>query len=159
MRRLYHLLPLLAILGLAACTGRSTVSEKRVSTVEPPRNMPVPFDVTTLLGRNIDQVRRKLGSPLESHTQALGPEPAAAKKNTLEGENWNNTFQKNGTTFIVSFSARTRKVHDIIVLGNNEEELMRRSKLTLTDLNYIVVPVLNPQNTNEVLGIRMIPRH
>ena len=87
----------------------------------------------------------------------LGLEPAAAQKHTLTGENWNNTFEKNGTTLIVSFNAHTRKVHDITILGDSEDELMRRGKLTLTALNYIVVPVLNPQNTSRVLGLRVIP--
>ncbi|GGF23878.1 hypothetical protein GCM10011383_39420 [Hymenobacter cavernae] len=111
-----------------------------------------------MLGCTIDQVRQKLGSPLETAEQDLGPEPTEAQKHTPAGENWNNTFKNKGTTFIVSFNANTRKVHDIIVLGDDEDELMQRSNLTLTALNYIVVPVLNPENTNKVLGVRMIPR-
>jgi len=157
MRRLYHSFLLLIILGLAACTGRSTVSEKRITSVEPSLPAPAPFDAAGLLGRNIDQLRRKLGSPLEAVSPVPGMEPPAAQKHTEAGENWNNTFEKNSTTLIVSFSARTRKVHDIIMLGSNEEELMRRGKLTLNALNYIVVPVLNPQNTNKLLGLRVIP--
>jgi hypothetical protein len=157
MRRLYYSALVLTFIGIAACTGRSTVSEKRVSTVEPPPAEHASFDVTALLGRTIDQVRRKLGSPRETITQDLGPEPTPAQKRTAASENWTNTFEKNGTTLIVNFSARTRKVHDIIVVGDDEEELMRRSKLTLTALNYIVLPVLNPQNTSRVLGLRVIP--
>ncbi|OUJ74133.1 hypothetical protein [Hymenobacter crusticola] len=142
---------------MAACTGRSTVSEKRVSTVEPPPAEHAPFDVTALVGRNIDQLRRKLGPPREAAKQNLGLEPTPAQKQTAAGENWNNTFEKDGTTLIVSFNARTRKVHDIIVVGDDEEELMRRGKLTLTALNYIVLPVLNPENTSRVLGLRVVP--
>ena len=111
-----------------------------------------------MLGRNIDQLRRMLGPPLEAAARdARAAEPTAAQKRTPKGENWNNTFEKNGTTLIVSFSARTRKVHDIIVVGNDEDELMHRSNINLTAVNYIIVPVLNPENTNQVLGVRVIP--
>lgn len=159
MRRLYYyLFPFLILSELAACTGRSTVGERRVSAAVHAPTGHTPFNLPSLLGCTIDQVRQKLGSPLETTKQELGPEPTEVQKRTPASENWSNTFKSKGTTFIVNFSANTRKVHDIIVLGNDEDELMQRSNLTLTALNYIVVPVLNPENTSQVLGVRMIPR-
>ena len=118
----------------------------------------VAVDVPTLIGYSIEEVRRQLGPAQETQ---LEPPASTAKRPVrkslrVKDEGWSNTFVKNGVTLVVTFNARTRAVRDIVLTGNNEEELMQRGNLTLTASTYIVLPVLNPQNTGEVLGVRVV---
>ncbi|SMB98072.1 hypothetical protein SAMN00120144_4165 [Hymenobacter roseosalivarius DSM 11622] len=76
----------------------------------------------------------------------------------MKDEGWVNTFETGGVTLVVTFNARTRKVRDIVMTGNNEEELMQRGNLTLTASSYIVLPVFAPEAATTLLGVRVIKR-
>jgi hypothetical protein len=120
----------------------------------------VAVDVPTFVGYTIEEVRSRLGTPRESQL-----EPPIAKLNQrrrkslrVADEGWTNTFETNGVTLAVTFNARTRRVRDIVLLGNSEDELMQRGNLILTAPAYIVLPVMNPEKATELLGVRVIGR-
>lgn len=152
-------LPLLLLLGLAACSGSQTVSEVKTLTAGTGAAAPaVVVDVPTLMGRNIDQVRRVLGPPREHQDQKVGPEPTPEQLKATHGEGWINTFERNGTTLVVTFNARTRKVRDLVLIGTDEDEILQKGNLSLTATEYIVLPVVNPQNNREIVGMRVVDR-
>ncbi|RIY10463.1 hypothetical protein D0T11_09680 [Hymenobacter rubripertinctus] len=115
-------------------------------------------DLPDLMGRNIDQVRRKLGAPRESKEQAIGLEPTAEQMQSTKGQDWINTFEQNGLTIVATFNARSRKVRDLVVVGSDEDEILRRANLSLTAPNYMVLPVANPSNNREIIGMRVVDR-
>ncbi|SHI93278.1 hypothetical protein SAMN02745146_1953 [Hymenobacter daecheongensis DSM 21074] len=158
--RPYRYLPFMLLLsGLAACTGTQTAVEKSAPNASQPSAMrPAMLDMPALMGRNIDQVRRALGPPTETKTQAIGIEPTPEQMRSTKGEDWINTFEKNGSTVVVTFNARTRKVLDMVLIGAEEDELMRRGNLSLTAPDYLVLPVADPKNANKISGLRVVSR-
>jgi hypothetical protein len=159
MRRLLYLSTLLLVSGLAACSGSQSVSESTTpaaGSAAAARTAAV--DVPELVGRNIDQVRRTLGPPRETKSQQIGLEPTAEQMKSTRGEDWINTFERNGTTIIVTFNARTRKVRDLVVVGSDEDELLRNANLSLTAPSYMVLPVADPKDSRSIIGMRVLTR-
>lgn len=160
MRFVSRLLSILLLpLAAAACTGAQTAAEtgspavSRAATVAATSvNLPL------LVGRSIDQVRRTLGPPRETKAQAIGLEPTAEQMRTTKGQDWINTFEKNGTTVVATFDARTRQVNNLVVLGDDEDELLGRASLSLTDTAYTVQPIANPKNNRELIGLRVVKK-
>ncbi|MCA8831038.1 hypothetical protein [Hymenobacter pini] len=159
MRQLQYAIALLLLSGLAACSGSQSVSESSVpATGSAAAARTAAIDLPELVGRNIDQVRRTLGPPRETKTQKFGLEPTAEQMKSTRGEDWINTFERNGTTIVATFNARTRKVRDLMVIGTDEDELLRNANLSLTAPNYMVLPVADPQNDRAIVGMRVVAR-
>jgi hypothetical protein len=117
-------------------------------------------DVPTFVGYTIEEVRSRLGPPRESQAEPPIAKPQSLPRSSvrIQDDGWINTFETNGLTLEVTFNARTRLVRDIVLRGSNEDELMQRGNLVLTAPAYIVLPVLNPDKTTELLGVRVIGR-
>lgn len=152
-------LALLALLcGGAACTRSTPLLE----TDAPGRRNPAPagrrLNVPALVGRSIDQVRQRLGPPRETRRQPIGLEPTAEQMRTTKGEGWINTFEHDGTTIVVTFNARTREVNDLVLLGSNEDELLRRGNLEFVADKYLVLPVTDPAAPSKIVGVRVVKR-
>ena len=149
---------LVLLCGGAACTRSAPVLE----TDAPDRRDLPPagrrLNVPALVGRSIDQVRQRLGPPRETRQQAIGLEPTAEQMRTTKGEGWINTFEHEGTTIVVTFNARTREVNDLVLLGANEDELLRRGNLDFVADKYLVLPVTDPTAPSRILGIRVVKR-
>ncbi|GAB3238090.1 hypothetical protein GCM10027346_30340 [Hymenobacter seoulensis] len=158
MRPLRYVAFVLLLAGTAACSGTQSASETTGIDAAAPKPRPVEVDVPALVGRNIDQVRRTLGTPLETRNQKVGLEPTPEQMKGTKGEGWINTFERNGTTLIATFNARTRKVRDLVVMGNNEEELLQKANLSLTATTYILLPVADPQNSRQIMGMRVVAK-
>ncbi|RAK63530.1 hypothetical protein DLM85_21250 [Hymenobacter edaphi] len=116
------------------------------------------LNVAALVGRNIDQVRQRLGPPRETRQQPVGLEPTAEQLRATKGEGWINTFEKDGTTIVVTFNARTREVQDLVLVGSNEDELLRRGNLDFVADNYLVLPVTDPSAPSRIMGVRVVAR-
>ncbi|MBX0288954.1 hypothetical protein K3G63_00805 [Hymenobacter sp. HSC-4F20] len=159
--RAFCYLPLLLVLlaGLTSCSGSQTVSETTSPAPGTVGAAPaVAIDVPALVGRNIDQVRRVLGTPREARDQKVGAEPTAEQMKATKGEDWINTFERQGVTLVATFNARTRKVRDLVLVGTDEDEILQNGNLSLTATDYIVLPVANPQNNRELIGMRVVAR-
>ncbi|MBC6605297.1 hypothetical protein H8B13_00550 [Hymenobacter sp. BT188] len=161
MRLFYSFVFAVLVLSAGACTRSQSPSEKTPPTaVAPPVTVPVAVDLPSLVGYSIEEVRQHLGAPRETQVEPPAAQPKLRKTRSLriKDEGWINTFEKSGVTLIVTFNARTRKVRDIVMTGNNEEELMQRGNLILTAPSYIVLPVFAPEAATELLGVRVIKR-
>ncbi|OWP64515.1 hypothetical protein CDA63_03865 [Hymenobacter amundsenii] len=144
---------------MAACSGSQMASERSSpNTGSQAAGRTAAVDVPALMGRNIDQVRRTLGAPKETKEQAIGLEPTAEQMRMTKGQDWINTFERNGTTMIVTFNASNRKVRDLVLVGSDEDELLREANLSLTAPEYMVLPVMNPSNASEIIGMRVVAR-
>ncbi|WP_460576423.1 hypothetical protein [Hymenobacter coalescens] len=152
------LLGLLLLCGGAACTRSTSTVENPTPGRPRPGGTGRRLNAPALVGRNIDQVRRQLGPPRETRTQAIGLEPTRQQLQDTKGEDWINTFEQDGTTIVVTFNARTRQVRDLVLLGTNEDELVRRAGLELVDDRYLVLPVPDPAAPTKIMGVRVLPR-
>ncbi|MBC6989313.1 hypothetical protein [Hymenobacter sp. BT491] len=149
-------------LWLMGCTNSQNAYERLVpapTASQPRRNTTPALDLPALLVQNIDSLRRLIGPPRELQGEGSAAEPGARDSGTAaKVENWVNTFEKNRSTLIVTFNARTRKVVDIVLPGTDEEELMQQANLSLYDSRYIVLPVGDPKSLDRITGLRIIPR-
>ncbi|UYZ63582.1 hypothetical protein [Hymenobacter weizhouensis] len=151
---------LAALAAATACTGSQTASEigspavSRAETIMPLGTLNAP----ALLGSTIDQVRRSLGAPREAKAQKVGLEPTPEQLKATKGEAWVNTFEKSGTTIIVTFDARSRKVRDLVLMGEDEDKLLYLGNLDLDAPEYQVLPVANPKNDRQLMGLRVVPK-
>jgi len=144
--------------GLLACSGaqpagNTDATEITVAASQPPIPTGPLLNMPTLAGLSIDQLRQQLGKPQESQ-----PEPTQRQKMLGTGDTWENTFLTKGSTLVVTFNARTRTVRDIVVLGDNEAELMRRGGLNQNAAEYIVLLVTDSLDVTRTTGLRMVPK-
>lgn len=141
----------------AACTRTTPAIER--DAAPPAQAKPVTgLNMPALVGRNIDEVRQVLGKPREAEAASVGAEPTAKQLRTNQADEWLNTFDYQGATVVATFNARTRKVRDLVLLGTNEDELMRRGNLDLVSDTYLVLPVPNPAEPSKITGIRVLAR-
>ncbi|MCR5889289.1 hypothetical protein LRS06_16250 [Hymenobacter sp. J193] len=148
------------LLGLAGCMNSQTASEaERPAAERGTAVAPGKLDAGSLLKRNIDQLRRQLGQPQEASDELVGADPNADQMKSTNGEGWINTFQTEGNTLVVTFNARNRRVSDIVLVGENEDDLMLRGGLMMTSPDYIVLPLPDGGGeSGKVKGVRIIPR-
>jgi hypothetical protein len=149
---------LLLLCGGAACTRSTPHAENAVPGTLRTARKNRALNVAELVGRDIDYVRRQLGPPRETRQQAIGLEPTAAQMRATKGEDWINTFEQQGTTIVITFNARTRQVRDLVLLGSNEDELLRRTGLEYVADKYLVLPVTNPTEPSKIMGVRVVAR-
>ncbi|KUG08395.1 hypothetical protein [Solirubrum puertoriconensis] len=152
------LLVLLACAGIACTRTTPAVEVDALPPNRAKRAAPPVLNVPDLVGRNIDEVRKALGKPRETQALPLAAEPTAVQLRTSQAEEWTNTFDYQGATIVATFNAHTRKVRDLVLLGTNEDELMRRGNLDLVGDTYLVLPVPSPAEPSKIMGIRVLAR-
>ncbi|GAC1367681.1 MAG: hypothetical protein NVS3B25_13590 [Hymenobacter sp.] len=140
---------------LGACSGSHEPSHDRaIPTPETPRNAPE-LDVPSLLGLSIDALSQRVG-PRQ-------PLPAGFADPTLvqmvaRHEKIDSTalFRSGSLALVVSYDYRTRRVSDVLLLGNNEEDLMGRAHLQVGSARYLVLPVFQERHPTKLLGLRVL---
>ena len=148
----YGLAGLLGGLALAGCSGgrdtaHTATNEVAHGTITPTANVPA------LLGQSIDSLRHRLGPPLPLPASYPGP---LAKENQLLTDDSAVSFRAGGLLLVASYSARTRRVHDLLLLGHHEDSLMGRATLRPNASEYLVLPVF-AANTSQLIGLRVVP--
>lgn len=129
----------------------SSSNSDTVNRVEPASsNVLSVFDVPSLIGKNIDEVRRVLGHPADKT-----PEPRSS-----QFDEWDNVFHKRGYTVLVMFNPKTREVIDFFIPTNDPSEktsdytnLLKVSNVSMTNRNYLVTPVQVLGYPGEYTGI------
>jgi hypothetical protein len=66
------------------------------------------FDITVLIGKNIDEVRKVLGKPLENP-----PDPLKPQKRLFE-----NLYDKQGQLLLIYFDPNTRKIESFHIVSS-----------------------------------------
>jgi response regulator of citrate/malate metabolism len=65
-------------------------------------------------------------------------------------------FQYQGLAVVAAYNERTRRVSDLLLLGADESELMRRANLELGAADYLVLPVFEAQRPTQLMGLRVL---
>jgi len=155
MSRSAKFLPLLllAAAGQLACSRAHEREDTAARVpVSPARTAAAPaVNVAAAVGRTIDEVRQLLGPARALPAGFQDPVKRSGTDSTL-------VFQPRGLTVVASYDARTRHVLDLLVLGNDEDALMRRAGLQAESPAYLLLPVFALNRSTRLVGLRIVPR-
>jgi len=144
-----------ALILCASCNS-STSHEVNKNPVR--TDIKVIFDVPTLIGKNMDQVRKLLGKPSDKEI-----EPSKLqKKNNFD--TWDNSFEKDGKTLLVTYNPQNRKVTDFFIsstdpsgASDNYAELLSICNVNRDNAKYSIEPVPAIKDQTKYTGIKIIP--
>jgi len=124
----------------------------QVSTIASPKEpAPIIFDIPSLVGKSIDEIREILGKPQDKE-----PEPTELQLQ-IGIDEWSNVFSKDGQELVVTFNPRTRRVTDFFLVGEDETILMQLGNLAKGTPAYRIEPVKQIRNPSKITGIKIIP--
>ncbi|MBN1588015.1 MAG: hypothetical protein JW888_00705 [Pirellulales bacterium] len=132
----------------ATTPGRDSSSDTAAPDVATAK--PV-YDVPSLIGKTIDEIRSTLGKPLDSEI-----EPSELQLDTGVDQ-WENVFEKNGCQLLVTFDPRTRKVVDFFLEGNKQESVLRIGQLSADATDYRIEYVKAIRDPSAITGVKAIP--
>jgi hypothetical protein len=113
------------------------------------------LDVASLLKLSIDEVGQRVGPPrpvppvFRDLTLIAQPQPGNPVDSLA-------LFQYKGLNLVVTYDPGTRQVKDLVMLGNNEDELMNLGQLQSGSSQYLVLPVFQRFRSAELMGLRVL---
>jgi len=110
------------------------------------------FDVPFLVGKNIDEIRQILGTPLDKDLT----EPTA-QQIELGGSEWDNSYKKDGQDLLITFDASSRKIIDFFLDGDDKSKLLEIGNLKENASSYTIEPVKAIKDPSVITGIKIIP--
>lgn len=137
-------------------TNPTTSTNNATTKAETPATTPTPsylFDMPSLLGKNIDEVRLVLGTPLDK-----GLTEPTTEQLKLGVEEWGNSYKKDGQELLVTFNPSTREIVDFFLSGDNKAKLIEAGNLIEDDSSYTVEQVKQLKNPSAITGIKVIPK-
>lgn len=115
------------------------------------------FDIPSLLGKNIDELKKTLGAPKD------GSEPTALQLQMGVGE-WDNSWEKDGETLLITYDPKSRKVIDFFILGvgsinstTDKEHLLTVGGLKTGQQSYKVDFVKAIKDPSQFTGVKVTP--
>lgn len=141
-------------LGVGACSGAHEAPQGQPALDKVARKT-AGLNVPALLDLSIDELSERLGprQPLPVGFADPVQLPLAQRNEPLDSTM---LFRRQGLALVASYDYLTRRVNDLLVLGNNESELMSRAQLQLGAAHYIVLPVFEQQRPTHLLGLRVL---
>jgi hypothetical protein len=113
-------------------------------------------NVPALVGLSIDELAGRLGPRQPVPASLAAPASASADSSQAARSDSLASFQAGSLTLIANFNARSRRVHDLLVLGHNEDSLMARAALRSSARQYLVLPVFASDRPSYLLGLRVV---
>jgi hypothetical protein len=138
---------------LAACSGAHESAQMVASAHA---GAAATTNVPALVGMSIDELHRRLGSSQEPAASLTDPNGPLAGQSEQAMRDSVVTFQTGGLTLVASYDARTRRVRDLLLLGQHEDSLMAKGTLRSNASNYLVLPVFRVDKPNSLLGLRIV---
>ena len=113
-------------------------------------------NVPALVGLSIDELAGRLGPRQPVPVSLAAPAAAIADSSQAAHSDSLASFRAGDLTLIANYSARSRRVHDLLVLGHNEDSLMARAALRSSARQYLVLPVFASDRPSYLLGLRVV---
>lgn len=129
----------------------NTTTKAEMPTMSP--TLSYSFDMPSLLGKNIDEIRIVLGAPLDENLT----EPTAEQLK-LGVDEWDNSYKKDRQELLVTFNPSTRKIVDFFLSGDNKAKLIEAGNLKENDSSYTLEQVKQLKNPSAITGIKVIPK-
>jgi len=128
--------------------------EEQKTTEEPQKKeIKYVFDVPSLVGKDIDGVKKALGKPTDSLVE---PTAEQISLGTIE---WSNTFEKDGVELLVTYEVNSRKIIDFFISGDDKAKIMEQGNLTEGDLKYTIEAVQAITDSSKITGIKATPNN
>ncbi len=125
----------------------TSTNTSNINTTTEPAKAQFVFDVPSLVGKNIDEVRQVLGQPTEA-------------QKSLGGFNeWDNTFKKDNEELLVTFNYQTRKIIDFFISTTNQDKnrLLQIGNLKENSPDYKIEYVKAIKDPSKITGVKIIP--
>ncbi|MFZ1735709.1 MAG: hypothetical protein WAU31_02125 [Candidatus Moraniibacteriota bacterium] len=104
------------------------------------------FDIPSLLGKNVDGIKKVLGTP------TIDTEPTK-KQLSMGITDWEKSYNKDGENLLVSYDAKTRKVKDFFVSGTDRNDLLIIGGVKEDAQNYTVSFVKAIVDSTKITGM------
>lgn len=129
---------------------------KRIAEEEAKRPI---FDIPSLIGKNIDEIRTALGSPADK--EMTEPNQAQLQLGTKE---WDNTFEKDNKELLVTFNVKERTVIDFFISTDDpsgqtkdKTHLLELGNLSTSSNTYKIEYVKTIKDPSQFTGVKIIP--
>ncbi len=150
------LLLVLALGGtMGACSGaHEPAYTQSVSTApESAAQKPV-LDVPGLLNLSIKELNHRLGPQIPVPNGFT--DPVLLPLARTERVDSTALFRYQGLALVVSYDYKTGQVNNLLLLGTDEQQLMRSANLQLSGEQYLVMPVFEQRAPTRMMGIRVV---
>ena len=149
----------LFIIGAAGNgSKKNTVSHQETKTENTPSHT---FDVPSLMGKNIDEVKAVLGAPVSD------TEPTAQQLGLGLNE-WEKNFKKDGQELLVTYRPKDRTVIDFFITANDPsgkdgltkdtKKLLQIGNLNENDPRYAIEFVRALKDKSSYTGVKISPK-
>ncbi|MDO7853860.1 hypothetical protein [Hymenobacter convexus] len=143
-------------LGLSACSGaHEQVREHTTARTRPAGRPTAGVDVPSLLNLSFDEMSQRVGPSQPLPAGFSDPTVAPMPQHNAPLDSMA-LFRRSGVALVVAYDYKTRRVNDLLLLGNNENELMSRANLQLGADRYLVLPVFRAHQPTELMGLRVL---
>lgn len=113
------------------------------------------LDVPGLIALSIDEMSKRLGPRLPVPVGFVDPLQGSLAQHHGQMDS-SMLFRARGLALVASYNHRTRQVSNLVLLGANETDLMRRAQLQLSAEQYLVLPVFQKERPTQLLGLRVL---
>lgn len=140
---------------VGACSGAHESRHENATIVAVPLTDAPRLNVPGLLKLTIDEMGQRVGPPRPVPPAFVDPTllPLMQKGEPLDSTAW---FRYEGLNVVATYDFHTRQIKDFLLVGDNEEELMRRYQLTLGTAEYMVLPIFQQRRPTELMGLRVL---
>lgn len=141
---------------MVSCSGTHDSLQDRSVSANPRADRDASgLTVSELLPLNIDELDERLGPRLPLPNGFTDPLLAQSVQRSDQPDSCT-LFRRRGLSIVASYDYRSRQVSNLLLVGSNETELMKRAHLQLGAERYLVLPVFKEQPVNELLGLRVL---
>lgn len=151
-------------------SAESQSVQKEITNPTPQPTVQAPqytFDIPSLFGKNIDEIRKVLGQPTNQNIEA--PKDTLDKQKQLGEsyvmETWDNTFKSGGFEMSVEFFIKDHSVKNFFVGANdpsgvtkNKQKLLLIGNLSENDPRYTVEFVKAKVDPSSFTGLIITPK-
>ncbi|QQR77129.1 MAG: hypothetical protein IPJ67_03155 [Candidatus Moraniibacteriota bacterium] len=150
------------VIGSNTSNNSQTINQSQNNTPAPtqeaksgtqsPQVQKAAFDVPSLIGKNIDEVKQVLGKP------SIDLEPTSQQLASGVADEWEKDFEKDSETLTVTYSPKTKVVVDFFISGMDQGALLNAGNLNENDENYVVEFVKAIKNPSDITGVKVSKR-
>ncbi len=151
-------LQFIAVVILLTSCGSSNSTEP-TSTGIAKAKVKVVFNVPSLIGKNIDEIRKVLGKPSDKEI-----EPTKLQMK-MKFDSWDNSFEKDEHTLLVTSNPQNRQVIDFFIgtadpSGSTSDytDLLQICNIVSDNSNYSVEPVPTLKDNTKYTGIKIVTK-
>src|SRR3989344_826707 len=106
----------------------------------------VTYDIPSLFGKDIDQIRAELGNP------AIDTEPTKEQL-TLGTKEWEKSYKKDNKELLITYYTHDRKVKDFFLSGDDKQHLLQVGGLKENDQAYTLEFVKVLKDPSQITGV------